>query len=182
MAKQIITSGFTKLIRTKPVILIVTLHPDGSVNAGTFGSYSDLSADEIGIAIGKPSHTYQNIKRTGEFTINVLTKNIASASVICAEEVPPSISELDRAGLNVEPSNKVNAPIIKECVTNIECLFEKEMVIGYHSYVVGKCVAGYIEESFIDKDGGLDVVKAEVIYSVRYPEPLYAVLSSPFKV
>ncbi|MCM8830401.1 MAG: flavin reductase family protein [Candidatus Omnitrophica bacterium] len=182
MAKKVIKKGLTKLIRTKPVILIVTLHPDGTVNAGTFGAYTNLSSDEIGIAIGKPSHTYKNIKRTGEFTVNVLTKKIALASEICAQEIPPSESELDHASLTIEPSRKVKSPIIKECVANLECIFEKEMEIGYHTFVVGKCLVGYIEEDFIDIDGGLDVVKAEVIYNIRYPEPVYSVLSSPFKI
>ncbi|MCM8760500.1 MAG: flavin reductase family protein [Candidatus Omnitrophica bacterium] len=182
MGKRCIRKGLTKLIRTKPVILIVTLHPDGTINAGTFGAYTNLSSDEIGIAIGRPSHTYKNIKRTGEFTVNVLTKRISRASEICAQKIPPSESELDRASLTIEPSKKIRPPIIKECVANLECRFEKEMEIGYHSFVVGKCLVGYIEEDFIDIDGGLDVVKAEVIYNIRYPEPVYAVLSSSFKV
>jgi len=182
MAKKVIEKGLTKLIRTKPVILIVTLHPDGTVNAGTFGAYTNLSSDEIGIAIGKPSHTCKNIKRTGEFTVNVLTRKIASASEVCAEEIPPDESELDRAGLTAEPSKKVKVPIIKECVANLECRFEKEMEIGYHTLIIGKCLVGYIEEDFIDRDGGLDVVKAEVIFNIRYPEPVYAVLSSPFTI
>lgn len=182
MTKKIINKELTKLIRTKPVVLIVTLHSDGTVNAGTFGAYTNLSHNHIGISIWKTSHTCKNIKRTGEFTINVLTKKIASASEICAEELPPYESELDRAGLTTEPSRKVKPPIVKECVSNIECRFEKEIPIGYYSFIIGRCLVGYVEEEFIDKDGGLDVVKAQVIYNIRYPEPFYAVLSRPFKV
>lgn len=182
MGKEIIRKGLTKLVRTKPVILIVTLHPDGTVNAGTFGAYTNLSPNRLGIAIWRTSHTYKNIKRTGEFTVNVLTRKIASASEICAEEIPSSESELTHAGLTPEPSRKIKPPVIKECVANLECMFEKEMEIGYYSFVVGKCLLGYIEKDFIDKDGGLDVVKAEVIFNIRYPEPFYAVLSRPFRV
>lgn len=182
MAKRFVEKGLTGLVRTKPVIIITTLHPDGTVNAGTFGAYTNLSPDEIGIAIGKPSHTYKNIKRTGEFAINVVTRSIAAASEICAEEVPPSESEIENAGLTIEPSRKISVPVIRESVSNIECRFEKEVEIGYHSFVIGKCVAGHIEESVIDKSGGLDVVKAQGIFNISYPEPLYSVLSEPFKV
>lgn len=182
MAKKIVNKGITKLIRTKPVVLIVTLHPDGTVNAGTFGAYTNISPDCIGISIWKTSHTCKNIKRTGEFTVNVLTKNIASASEICAEEIPPSESELARAGLTTTPSKKVKPPIVKECVANLECRFEKVIEIGYYNFIIGRCLIGHIEEKFIDKDGGLDVVRAKVIYNIRYPEPVYAVLSRPFEV
>lgn len=182
MAKRFVEKGLSGLVRTRPVIIITTLHPDGTVNAGTFGAYTNLSSDEIGIAIGKPSHTYQNIKRTGEFAINVVTRSIAAAAEICAEEVPPSESEIRNAGLTVEPSKKIAVPVIKESVSSIECKFEQELEIGYHSFIIGRCVAGHIEESVMDKDGGLDVVKAEGVFNIRYPEPLYSVLSEPFKV
>ncbi|MBU2495651.1 MAG: flavin reductase family protein [Candidatus Omnitrophota bacterium] len=183
MAKKFLEKGLTKLVRTRPVIIITTLHPDGIVNAGTFGAYTNLSSDEIGIAIGKPSHTYQNIKRTGEFVINVVTRSIASASEICAREISVSESEIEQAGLTTEPSKKIAVPFIKESVSCLECKFEKEVEIGgYHSFIIGKCIAGHIEESVIDKDGGLDVIKAKAIFNIRYPDPVYAVLSNPFTV
>ncbi|MBN1445726.1 MAG: flavin reductase family protein [Candidatus Omnitrophica bacterium] len=182
MGKIYLEKGLSKLVRSRPVIIITTLHPDGRVNAGTFGAYTNLSSDEIGIAIGKPSHTYKNIKRAGEFTVNVVTRAIAPASEICAEDLPPSESELEKAGLTTEQSKKIAVPFIRESVSSLECKFEKEVEIGYHSFVIGRCVAGHLEESVVDKDGGLDVVKAEAVFNIRYPEPLYSVLSKPFKV
>jgi len=182
MAKKYLEKELSKLVRSRPVIIIVTLHPDGRINAGTFGAYTYLSSDEIGVAIGKPSHTYKNIKRTGEFTVNVVTRSIARAAEICGEELPPSQSEIEKAGLSTEPSRKISVPFIRESVSSLECRFEKEVEIGYHSFVIGKCVGGHLEGSVIDRDGGLDVVKAEAVFNVRYPEPLYSVLSKPFKV
>lgn len=182
MAKKYLEKGLCKLIRARPVLIITTLHPDGTVNAGTFGAYTNLSPEDIGIAIGKPSDTYRNILRTGEFALNVATRSMAKAAEICAKKIPTSESELDHAGLTAEPSKKISAPIIRESVASIECKFDKELEIGYHSLIIGKCVAGHIEESVIDKDGGLDVVKAEGIFSIRYPEGVYSVLSAPFEV
>jgi len=72
--------------------------------------------------------------------------------------------------------------LIKEFVANIECKFIKELEINYHSFVIVRCLSGYIEQEFIANDGGLDVVKAEAIFNIGYPEPLYAVLSNPFLV
>ncbi|MCM8768353.1 MAG: flavin reductase family protein [Candidatus Omnitrophica bacterium] len=180
MAKICLSKGLTKLLRGKPVIIITTFHPTGIVNAGTFGAYTNLSPTEVGIAIGRPSHTYQNIKRTGELVLNVVTRPLALAAEVCAEEIPPTESELDKAGLHSEPSRKVKVPLIKECVVNIECQFLKELEIGYHSLVVVKCLAGHIEEEFLAEDGGLDVVKAEGVVNIAYPRPLYAVLAQPF--
>ena len=182
MAKKFIETGLTKLVRTRPIIIITTLHENGVVNAGTFGAYTNVGPSQIGIAIGKSSDTYQNIKRTGELVINVLIKSIAAASEVCAQNIPRTESELDRAGLTTEPARKISVPLIKESLSNIECKFSREMEIGCHSFVVVECVGGHIEESMIDKDGGLDVVKAQVIYGIRYPDPVYATLSKTFEV
>jgi len=182
MAKKPVQKGLTKLIRTRPVILITTLHPDGTVNAGTFGAYTNLSPTQIGIAVGKASHTLRNLRRTGELAINVLSRKIAWASEVCARNVPEDTSEVELAGLTLEEPEKVRTPLIRECVANLECVVEQEIPLGSHSLVVARCVAGRIEESCEDVDGGLDPVKAQVIFAVRYPEPLYAVLSTPFRV
>ncbi|HQL65015.1 MAG TPA: flavin reductase family protein [bacterium] len=182
MAKKYIERGLTNLVRARPVIIVVTLHPDETVNGGTFGSYTNVSGSEIGIAIGKPSHTYKNIKRTGELTINVVTKPIASAAEICGQDLPENESEIKKACLNCEPSKKVSPPIIKESVANLECIFVKETEINYHSFVIVQCIAGHIEENYIAKNGGLDVVKAQAIFNIGYPEPIYAILSNPFRV
>ncbi|MCM8805583.1 MAG: flavin reductase family protein [Candidatus Omnitrophica bacterium] len=182
MAKKYIESNLTNLVRARPIIIITTLHPDGIVNAGTFGAYTNVSGNEIGIAIGKYSHTYRNIKRTGELVINVVSKKYAYAAEICGRDIPPSKSELELAGLHPEKAKNVSVPLIKEFVANIECKFSKELEINYHSFVIVRCLSGYIEQEFIANDGGLDVVKAEAIFNIGYPEPLYAVLSNPFLV
>ena len=57
----------TRLITTHPLIIVTTLHDNGVTNAGTFGSYCNLSGTELGIATGKPSHTYGNIRRTEDY-------------------------------------------------------------------------------------------------------------------
>ncbi len=182
MAKKYIEHGLTNLVRARPIIIIVTLHPDGTVNAGTFGAYTNVSGSEIGIAIGKPSHTYKNIKRTGELTISVVTKSIARAAEICGQDLPQNESEVEKAGLTCEPSRKVLPPVIKESVANLECRFVRELEINYHSFMIVKCLAGHIEEDCIAKDGGLDVVKAQAIFNIGYPKPVYAILSNPFRV
>lgn len=182
MAKRYVETGLANLVRARPIIIIVTLHPDGTVNAGTFGAYTNVSGSEIGIAIGKPSHTYKNIKRTKELTINVVSKPIAKAAEICGQNIPENESELEKANLHCEKSKKVSVPIIKECVANLECKYVKEIEINYHSFVIVRCIAGHIEEEFIAPDGGLDVVRSQAIFNIGYPEPLYATLENPFFV
>jgi len=176
MAKIKIEAKATSLCRTRPCMIITTLHENGVVNAGTFGAYSNVGPREIAVAIGMPSHTYQNIKRTGEFVINILSQDRSAALEICGGNTPPDRSELDEAGLSSSPASEVKVPLIAEAVANIECKFWKEIEIGYHSLVIGKVLCGHLEEEFLDKDGSIDVIKAKVPFNIRYPEPIYAIL------
>ncbi|HPP66486.1 MAG TPA: flavin reductase family protein [bacterium] len=182
MTKKYVEENLVNLVRARPIIIVVTLHPTGIPNAGTFGAYTNVSDSQIGIAIGRASHTYKNIKTTGQLTINVVTKSIANAAEICGRNIPENESEIEKAGLTCEVSKKVSPPIIKESVANIECRFVQEIEINYHCFMIVQCIAGHIEENCISNNGGLDVVKAEAIFEIGYPEPVYAVLSHAFRV
>jgi len=163
-------------------MIITTLHESGVVNAGTFGAYTNVGPSQIGIAIGTGSHTYGNVKRGGEFVINVPPIEHAAALEVCGRGVPPDQSEVELAGLTTEAASQVKAPLIAECVANVECRFWKEVAIGHHNFVIGEVLCGHLGEEFVDTDGGIDVVKARVCYGVRYPDPVYAVLGETTRV
>lgn len=174
MTKVILETGLTGLVRTRPVMIITTVHENGVVNAGTFGAYSNLGPREIGVAISRMSDTYQNIKRTGEYVINIPSIDNAEALEICGKAVSHDQSEVELAGLTLENSKKINVPLIVECVSNVEMEYWKEVEIGHHVFVIGKAVCGHLDQRFVDEDGKLDVIKAKVVHGIRYPEPIYA--------
>ena len=182
MKKNKLTTKATSLCRTRPCMIITTLHENGVVNAGTFGAYTNVGPRQIGIAIGKGSDTYRNIKRAGEFAINIPPIEHAAALEVCGGNTPHDQSELDLAGLTTEPASEVKVPLIAECVANIECRFWKELEIGYHSFVIGEVLCGHLAENLVDSDGAIDVVKARVAFDIRYPEPVYAVLGEVTRV
>ena len=174
MQIEVPSSECMRLITTRPLIVVTTLHENGVVNAGTFGSYCNVGGAELGIAIGKPSHTYQNIKRASEFVVNVLSVGTMKASAICGESLPDTVSEVDRAGLTTAASKLVAPPRIAECVASVECTFTKELPIGYHSFVVGEALCGWCDEGLLDEQGYFDIVKAQVVHCVRYPQDVFA--------
>ena len=51
-------------------MIITILHSDCTVNAGTFGAYSNVGPAEIGVAIGRGSHTYANIHSRERQSLN----------------------------------------------------------------------------------------------------------------
>ena len=160
-------------LSTKPTMIITTLHKSGIVNAGVFGAYTNLSPTQVGIAIAADSHTYANIIRSGEFVINIPGADIVKSIAILADDIPADRSELDDAGLTAKDGVTIKTPSIAECVAAVEFVFDKEVPIGHHNFVIGKVKGGWIKEEFLDTDGKINVFKAKVFKDFKYPKPLY---------
>jgi len=172
----------SRLIVTRPVMIATTLHESGVLNAGVFGAYTNAAPARIAIAIGRESHTYANVKRSRELAINIPPVELAPAIEIFADEIPPDVSEVEKAGCHPCPSRAISVPGIAECVAIVECRYVTEMDMGYHSLVIVETVGGQVEEKVLAPDGRLDVLKARIFHSVAYPEPVYARFGQVFRV
>ncbi|KPK85069.1 MAG: hypothetical protein AMJ81_04305 [Phycisphaerae bacterium SM23_33] len=173
MYKQVKGSGAMGYLSTRPTMIITTLHESGVVNAGVFGAYTNLSPTQVGIAVGRSSHTYANMKRSGEFVINVPGADIVRTIRILADDIPPDRSEVDEAGLTLKDGVTLKTPSIAECAAAVEFKFEKEVPVGHHSFMIGTVVGGWIRQELLDADGKIDIFKARVFKDFKYPRPLY---------
>lgn len=161
------------LCATRPVILVTTKHPNGKVNGGTFGSWTNLGSLQLGIAMGKASDTYRNSTAGGEFVVNIPGRSLAHVSELFGRASDKNTDDIALAGLTPRTSKHVSVPGIEECVAIIECQFRRDIEIGSHSFVIGDIVGGSAREEFIDDEGYFDVLSARVIHCYKYPKPLY---------
>jgi len=92
---------------------------------------------------------------------------------ILADKIPPDRSEVDEAGLTTKPGITIDTPSIAECVAAVEFAFEKEVPIGFHNFIIGKVLGGWIKQDCLDSDGKIDIFKARVFKDFKYPQPLY---------
>ena len=173
MCKEVTVSEAMGYLSTKPTMIITTLHENGIVNAGVFGAYTNLSPTHLGIAIAATSHTYANIIRSKEFVVSVPGSDIVKTIEILADKIPTDRSELAVAGLTTKAGIAVNTPSVAECVAAVEFVFDKEVEIGHHNFVIGQVKGGWIKKQFLDTDGKIDIFKAKVFKDFKYPKPVY---------
>ncbi len=173
MYKEVRDSSAMGYMATKPTMIITTLHPSEIVNAGVFGAYTNISPTQVGIAISTSSHTYANILANREFVINIPGADIVKTIRVIADSIPEEKSEVDEAGLTLKDGIATKTPSIAECVAAVEFVFDQEVSIGAHCFMIGKVVGGWIKEQFLDTDGKIDIFKARVIKDFKYPKPLY---------
>jgi flavin reductase (DIM6/NTAB) family NADH-FMN oxidoreductase RutF len=115
-----------------------------------------------------PKDTARNIRRTGEFVINVVTEDLIEKMNICATDFPAEVSELEMAGLTTAPSSVVKVPRIAEAHAALECTEFTTMEIGRSRIILGRVVAMYVEDQFIvpAEDGKGPYIKAEELHAM----------------
>ena len=150
------------LVAPRPIALVTSVNEDGGVNAAPYSSYNYLCTDPpiIGMGVmnrpeGKfvPKDTARNIRRTGEFVVNVVTEDLLQAMNVCATDFPAEVSEIDMAGLTTAASAVVKCPRIAEAHAALECVEFQTIEIGRSRIVMGRVVAMYIEDQFMDGKG-----------------------------
>jgi flavin reductase (DIM6/NTAB) family NADH-FMN oxidoreductase RutF len=173
MYKEVRDRAAMGYLSTKPTMFITTLHPSGVVNAGVFGAYTNLSPTQVGVAVHGGSHTYENIRKGKEFVVNIPGADLVKAISVLADDIPPDKSEVEEAGLTLKDGITLKTPSIAECAAAVEFVFEREVPIGGHNFLIGEVSGGWIREDCLDSDGKIDVFKARVMKDFKYPKPLY---------
>jgi len=150
------------LVAPRPIALVTSMNEEGGLNAAPFSSYNYLCTDPPVVGLGVmnrpggafvPKDTAHNIRRTREFVVNVVTEDLAKQMNICATDFPAGINELEMAGLETKPSQMVKVPRIKQAHAALECEEFTTMEIGNSRIILGKVVAMYVEDRFIDPAG-----------------------------
>ena len=161
------------LVAPRPIALVTSIDEEGKLNAAPFSAYNYLCTDPPILGIGvtnrsneiyQPKDTARNIRRTGEFVVNIVTEDIARQMNICATEFPAELNEVELAGFTTVPSEKVKVPRIAEAHAAMECVEFTTMEIGRSRIILGRVIAIYVEDRFVDPAG--PYVKADELHAI----------------
>jgi flavin reductase (DIM6/NTAB) family NADH-FMN oxidoreductase RutF len=148
-------------IGPRPIAWVTTKDVDGTLNAAPFSFFNAMSGDPPvlafgigGRAPGDVKDTGGNIRRTGQYVINLCSFPLAVQMNITAIDFPKSVDELKEAGLTTAPSKHIDVPRIKEAPVAFEC--ERLVIVDVgidRAVVLGKVVACYVrDDCVLDKD------------------------------
>ena len=161
------------LVAPRPIALITSMDEEGRLNAAPFSAYNYLCTDPPIIAVGVqnrpeapkvPKDTAHNIRRTGEFVVNVVTEDIAQKMNICATEFPAEMSEVQMAGFTTTPSTAIKTPRLAEAHAALECREHSTIEIGRSRIILGRVVNVFVEDQFVDPRG--PYIKADELHSI----------------
>ena len=102
----------------------------------------------IAVFIHEDSATFENIKKTKEFGINVSSEGQTMAVNIAGGYSRREIDKLKVKGIfDFLPSRKIKSPMIAGCIVNAECKLVTMKKLGDHIMAVGKVVAISYDET-----------------------------------
>lgn len=119
------------------------------------------------ISVRKNRHSYQTIKESGEFVINLTTKELAKATDWCGVRSGKKYDKFKEMGLTPIPATQVNCPMIEESPINIECRVTEIKELGTHDMFLAEVLAVHADDKYLDEEtGAFNLSKAiPLVYS-----------------
>ena len=134
---NIITVAWTGIINTNPAMVYISVRPE--------------------------RYSYNLIKETGEFVINLTTEGLAFATDWCGVKSGKDIDKFKEMHLTKEKGNFVKAPLIKESPVSVECKVKEIVELGSHHMFIAEVLSIDADEKYIDEKGAFDISKCNLM-------------------
>ena len=162
MAKQIWKPG--TILYPVPVVMvscgdmqnsnIITIAWTGTINTNPAMTY---------ISVRPERHSYNMIKESGEFVINVTTESLAYATDWCGVKSGKDYDKFEKMKLTKQKAEHLSCPIIAESPINIECKVKDIIELGSHHMFLSEVVGCMADEKYMEESGKFDFAASKPI-------------------
>ena len=155
----------------KSANLIGTKSNLGIPNVAVFSSVTHLGSNPplLGVIFRPvtdvPRNTYENIKETGQFTINHIDASIINDAHHTSAKYNKDVSEFDITGLEEEYKNGWHAPFVKNAPIQMALTYCEEYKIKANGTIqlIGEIKDLFIKSDLLEKDGFINLSKANIV-------------------
>ena len=134
---NIITVAWTGTICTNPAMVYISVRPE--------------------------RYSYDIIKETGEFVINLSNKKLTKAVDYCGVRSGRDVDKFKEMNLTPVKGEKISAPYIAEAPVNIECKVEQILELGSHHMFIARVEGVHVESEYIDEKGKFHLNDSDLI-------------------
>ena len=114
------------------------------------------------VSIRKERYSYDLIKESGEFVINLTSADMIKAVDGCGMLTGAKVDKFAKFGLVKEQASEVACPLVAQSPLSLECRVTDVIELGSHHMFLADVVAVDVEESLIDNNGKLRLDKANL--------------------
>ncbi len=167
MSKQVWKPG--NMLYPLPAVMVSCGDKEGNANIVTIAWTGTVCTNPamLYISLRPERHSYQMIKETGEFVVNLTTKDLVYATDYCGVRSGRDVDKFKEMKLTKQKAEKLMyAPIIKESPVSIECKVVEIKELGTHHMFLAQVLAVDIDERYMDKSGKFRLNSADLmVYS-----------------
>ena len=103
------------------------------------------------ISVRPERHSYQMIKESGEFVINLTTESLIPATDYCGVKSGRDVDKWQECHLTKEKADTVKCPLIEESPVNIECKVKEIKELGSHHMFIADVTSVHVDEKYMDE-------------------------------
>lgn len=166
MAKELWKPG--NMLYPLPVVMVSLADKNGKSNIITIAWAGTVCTNPpmVSISVRPERYSYPILKETGEFVINLTTKELAFATDYCGVKSGSDVDKFKETGLTAIPGKEVKAPLIAESPVNIECRVREVLPLGSHDMFLADVVAVHADEKYMDEKHKFHLEQAKpIVYS-----------------
>lgn len=151
-----------------PVVMVSVAGTHGEKNIITIAWAGTVCSDPpmVSISVRPERYSYGLLRDTGEFVINLTTKELVYATDYCGVKSGRDVDKFAEMHLTPLAGEVVKAPLIAESPVNIECRVVRVEPLGTHDMFLAEVAAVHADEKYMDENHKFRLEKAEpIVYS-----------------
>ena len=156
--KQIWKAG--NMLYPVPAVMVSCGDQEGKNNIITIAWAGTICSDPamVSISVRPERYSYSMIQQTGDFVINLTTKELAYAADWCGVKSGRDVDKFAAMKLTPAKGNKVQyAPIIEESPVNIECRVTEVKELGSHHMFLAEVADVLVSEKYMNETGKFEL-------------------------
>ena len=166
MAKISFKAG--NMLYPLPVVMVSVADKEGNSDIVTVAWAGTICTNPpmVSISVRPERFSHHMLMETGEFVINLTTKDLAFATDYCGVKSGRDVDKWKEMNLTPVMGNVVKVPCIAESPVNIECKVVKVEKLGSHDMFVAEVVAVQVDDAYMDEKNSFHLSMANpIVYS-----------------
>ncbi len=139
-----------------PAVMVSCAREGETPNIITLAWVGTICSDPamVSISVRPERYSYDIIRETGEFVINLTTKDLAYATDYCGVKSGRDVDKFKELHLTAGKAGMLTAaPLIEESPVNLECRVTEVKELGSHHMFLAEVLAVDVEEAYLDEKG-----------------------------
>lgn len=153
------------ILNPVPVVLITSKNKEGKENVFTVAWTGTVCTKPpmLSISVRPERLSYEYIKETMEFTVNLPTSKMTKAVDYCGVRPGRKFDKIKEMNFTMMEGTNVNVPYIDECPVSIECKVKSIIPLGTHDLFIAEVVGSHVDKELMDEKGKIHFENADLI-------------------